>query len=90
MYGAKPATEEIAYCRLNFQPSFTVISTVYVDEKLRGRGLGSMFMKHFITDYFSKYTKPLVLNVRNINVPALRLYEKCGFKIVETVKYYVI
>lgn len=90
MYDTKPAAEEIAYCRLSFQPSFTVISSVYVDEKLRGAGLGSIFMKHFITNYFSKYKKPLVLNVRNINVPALRLYKKFGFKIIETVKYYII
>lgn len=90
MYDASPTSKEIAYCRLSFQPSFSVIYSVYVDEKLRGNGLGSIFMKHFIADYFSKCAKPLVLNVRSINIPALRLYEKCSFKIVETVKYYVI
>lgn len=90
MYSENASPEETAYCCISSQPSFTVISSVYVDEKMRGRGLGSIFMKHFITDYFSKYAKPLVLNVRSINVPALRLYENCGFKIVETVKYYVI
>lgn len=90
MYGATSGLEEIAYCRLSFQPSFTVISHVYVDEKLRGKGLGSIFMNHFIMDYFSKYKKPLVLNVRSINIPAIRIYQKCRFQIIETVKYYVI
>ncbi len=90
MYDTTASTEDIAYCRLSFQPSFNVISNVYVDEKLRGNGLGSIFMEHFVTDYFSKYKKPLVLNVRSINIPAVRIYQKCGFKIIETVKYYVI
>ncbi len=90
MYGSGEAIEEIACCRLNLLPSFTVISSVYVKEEMRGNGLGSVFMEHFIMNYFSKYTKPLVLNVRSINIPALRLYNKYGFKIVETVKYYVI
>lgn len=90
MYDTTASTEDIAYCRLSFQPSFNVISNVYVDEKLRGNGLGSIFMEHFVTDYFSKYKKPLVLNVRSINIPAVRIYQKCGFKVIETVKYYVI
>jgi len=90
MYDTSFAPETIACCRLSFQPSFTAISNVHVDKKMRGNGLGSMFMKHFVTDYFSKYKKPLVLNVRSLNIPAVHIYQKCGFKIIETVEYYVI
>ena len=94
MYDAILSSEttcgHIAHCYLSHEPSFTVISGVYVDEHLRGRGLGSIFMKNFIHDYFTKCKKPLILNVRNINIPAISIYQNCGFEVTETVKYYMI
>lgn len=82
--------EPIAVCDLNYQPSFTNISGVFVDEALRGKGIGTLFMTNLLKDYFEIYENPLVLNVRSTNTAAVRLYRKCGFTEVSCVDYYYV
>ncbi len=77
-------------CRLSFERSFTAVYGVEVSEGLRGRGIGTQFFRHFMADYFAAHSAPLVLNVRDTNIPALALYKKCGFAEASRISYYHI
>lgn len=89
MYEAR-ASEPVAVCSLDYQPSFTNIAGVCVEESFRRRGLGTIFMHSLIYDYFTDDTRPLILNVTSTNIPAVSLYKKCGFTISDRVNYYYI
>lgn len=82
--------EPSAVCCLDYQDSFTNIYSVFVDEDLRGSGIGTVFIQSLIHDYFAKENRPLFLNVQSTNAPAVRLYQKCGFKEVRCIKYYTM
>ena len=54
------------------------IMNVAVDPTLQGKGLGSAMLTHLlaeVADYTARYT----LEVRQSNLPAIRLYERFGF-----------
>ena len=71
--------EPIAVCSLDYQPSFTSLYGVYVEEELRGKGIGTLLLKNLLADYFEESDAPLILNVRSTNPAAVSLYRKCGF-----------
>ncbi len=63
---------------------------IYVDPKARGARVGSAMLTAIIEDFQSEATlEDLLLEVRPSNVPAIKLYEKLGFKRVgERKRYY--
>lgn len=82
--------EPVAVCDLTYEASFTVISGVFVDLAQRNKGIGTLFMTKLISDYFDNYSNPLILHVNSGNKAALRLYERCGFEIVDKIDYYLL
>ncbi len=62
------------------------IGLVSVDKNYRGKGIGSSLVNHAI--YKAKKMGALKINVitQGKNLPALKLYEKCGFKTTD-IKY---
>ncbi|MFQ8901309.1 MAG: GNAT family N-acetyltransferase [Lachnospira eligens] len=68
--------EPVALLYLDTQNTFVNVYGVFVDEKLRGKGIGTYLMKHFLKDYFNIASLPLVLNVTSRNKAAVALYEK--------------
>ena len=82
--------EPVALLYIDTQNTFVNIYGVFVDENLRGQGLGTCLMKHFLTDYFNIGTLPLVLNVTSTNTPAVALYKKCGFTEASRMEYHYI
>lgn len=86
MYSSEP--EPIAVCSLDYQNSFTNVYEVFVDEDLRGQGIGFLFMKHLILDYFETQSEPLILQVSSLNPAAYHLYQKCGFTERSHISYY--
>lgn len=55
------------------------ITSVAVDENYRRNGIALLLMNEFeknLPDYISE----IFLEVRETNIPAISLYEKCGFK----------
>jgi ribosomal protein S18 acetylase RimI-like enzyme len=50
----------------------------------RGRGLGKILLNAFIEASHSHGYHSVVLSVEKENVPAIQLYEKAGFKIINT------
>lgn len=57
------------------------------EEKYRNKGYGTLMTKKAIQIVFRKLKyKKLILEVKIENVRAIRVYEKCGFKIVKKSK----
>jgi aminoglycoside 6'-N-acetyltransferase-1b len=51
------------------------------DAKLRGKGLGTRFMRLLLSELFgAKGFARIILDVAHDNIPARRMYEKCGFR----------
>lgn len=64
-----------------------------IREELRGKGLGSACLTLFLDALFKQPQKKgpekLVLQVSGLNEPAMALYKKAGFRITESLSYYV-
>lgn len=57
------------------------------EEKYRNKGYGTLMTKKAIQIVFKKLKyKKLVLDVKVTNLRAIRVYEKCGFKIIRKTK----
>ena len=82
--------EPVALLYLDTQNTFVNVYGVFVDEKLRGKGIGTCLMKHFLKDYFNIASLPLVLNVTSRNKAAVALYKKCGFTEASRIEYHYI
>lgn len=60
------------------------IELIYIDETYRKRGYGKK-----LVDSLLQYNKPINLEVNQTNIPAMKLYVKCGFvEIARREKYY--
>lgn len=60
---------------------------IVVDKDKRGKGIGTELMNHLINNY-CHHEKNIILEVAVTNESALKLYEKCGFKIINIRKGY--
>jgi len=65
------------------------IDRVVVDEKFRGKGIAKSLIKEFEKIAKARCGFEILLEVRRSNIPAISLYEKCGFeKLSERKDYY--
>lgn len=62
---------------------------VLITPSLRGKGLGHILMNHLLCALYDKGIRHILLQVSGDNVPALALYKKTGFRITETLSYYL-
>ncbi len=62
------------------------IAEVMVSEPYRGQGLGKMLINEFFDIVDKQKFKDVFLRVWEENVPALKLYEKMGFKICASIE----
>jgi len=64
------------------------IETLNVDPKFRGRGIGRKLINAAEEDMYSRFIKKIRLEVSVGNIPAIKLYEKLGFKKIALFKNY--
>ena len=64
------------------------LTNITVKEKFRRKGLGSRLMKYIIDISYAMKIKKMFLEVRASNCPALKFYEKFGFKKIGLRKKY--
>jgi ribosomal-protein-alanine N-acetyltransferase len=64
------------------------VVSIAVDEAMRRKGVGERLMKETIKRLCSKGTKRVRIEVRESNVPAIRLYTKLGFTVEGKIKRY--
>jgi ribosomal protein S18 acetylase RimI-like enzyme len=65
--------------------SIFVIYTFAVHPDYLGKGVGGEILKFAIQHCINEHAKAIRLDVYEKNIPAIRLYEKFGFKYVDTV-----
>lgn len=73
-------------CRVEKIPNiyrYGVIDLIAVKDEHRGKGLGSALVLGAL-EWFSGYTKSVYVGTQASNFSALRIYQKCGFKIVNS------
>lgn len=58
------------------------ITNVAVNEKYRGKGYGKILVNHLIKQSEAERAFFITLEVRKSNENAIKLYEKCGFKLI--------
>jgi ribosomal protein S18 acetylase RimI-like enzyme len=58
---------------------FAIVWDIAVNPGVRRQGVGSRLMDHAITWTRERGLPGVMLETQNINVPACRLYERCGF-----------
>lgn len=56
------------------------IGNLVTNEKERGRGLATELMKSLLEYLRQRGVRKVFLEVESTNLPAIRVYEKCGFK----------
>ncbi len=64
------------------------ITTVAIKKSARGQKLGECLLNHIIEECYKKEIKYITLEVRVSNEPAIKMYEKYGFKSLGTRKNY--
>lgn len=58
------------------------ISDLWVDPKWQGRGIGRALVEHFLEKMRTAGISTATISTHAKNVSAIRLYERCGFRIV--------
>jgi len=59
--------------------SYGIIDLVGVEKKHEGKGIGSLLVSKALK-WFSNHTKSVYVGTQTANIPAVRLYEKAGFR----------
>ena len=64
---------------LDWWNAYAYIGSIVVDRKYRRQGVGQALIERVVEWAKAKGSPGLMLETQNNNVPACRLYEKCGF-----------
>lgn len=64
------------------------VTTLAVDPMHRGRGIGERLLHAILMAAIAEGAQRSTLEVRESNVPAIKLYEKYGYKVVAERKHY--
>ncbi len=86
---AKEGAETVGYLKLNSGEAQTVlpnsegfeIERIYIDQDSKGKGIGKMFIDFSIREAIKSNAGYIWLGVWENNLPAIRFYEKNGFRI---------
>ena len=78
---------EVGNLKLTAFDMTACIHDVEIKEKFRRNGYGFRLLTSALIDIFEKYER-VILHVTKENLPAYRLYQKIGFKILEELDYY--
>ena len=63
--------------------SISVIDLIGIDKEYQGMGLGKYLINNLIQDSFDKVDS-IRVTTQVANIPSIRLYESCGFKIIQS------
>lgn len=56
------------------------IMSIVVDKAFKKKGIATKLLSEILKNFDNKIIKKMLLEVRNSNLPAIKLYEKLGFK----------
>jgi len=70
-------------------PSSVCLHSIEITPDLRGRGYGTRMLALLIPALAGRHFRQVVLHVSEDNLAAVALYKKAGFRITETLSYYL-
>ncbi len=75
---------------INYWHTFdsATVCQIAVNKNYRKQGIAFLLMKELLNDCFAERIKEITLEVRENNLPAIKLYEKTGFETVLVKKNY--
>lgn len=79
---------EVGRATLVYDGSAANICNVYVEPALRGSGYGYAILRTVLSELAAQKISRILLQVSGNNQPALALYAKCGFEIIDSVVFY--
>ena len=79
--------QEIGWLYLIKDKNSFCLCDIEVSEEYREKGFGNRLLQTTLKDSF-KHADKIILHVTSDNTPAIKLYEKNGFKILETIDCY--
>lgn len=85
----KPSAIPAAACRAACFGRTACFYGFSVNPELRNRGLGRQALRLVLLDLRNQGIQSLSLHVSGSNLPAVSLYKKTGFRITETLSYYL-
>lgn len=80
--------EVVGYIGVNITFNVAEIMKIGVDKNFQGKGIGTLLLNEIEKELIKKNVNELWLEVNEFNLPAIKLYEKFGFKLVSTRKNY--
>lgn len=81
--------EACVTCRLSLNGTGAYLYSLETVPSLRRRGLARCFLAQLIRHLKGKGIQRICLQVSGFNEPALHLYRKTGFRVTETLSYYL-
>ena len=81
-YALRDSEKLLGYIGANNICNEVYITNVAVNSKCRGKGYGEILVKHLIKQSEAERAFFITLEVRKSNENAIKLYEKCGFKLI--------
>ena len=85
----KTVEKEIGWLYLIKDENSFCLCDIEVNEEFREKGYGNRLLQTTLRDAF-KHADKIILHVTSDNTPAIKLYEKNGFKTLETIDIYEI
>ncbi len=82
-------SREAGSCRLSFHRRQVYLYALSIHPELRRQGIASAFLAALKRQLADKSFHTLRLQVSGSNFPALALYQKAGFSVVETLHYFL-
>lgn len=76
------------YIALSYQDNIGVIELIGVDPKYRGKGLGVNLILSALEWFKFKNIYNINVVTQGTNIPALRMYSKCGFSPIQSKSWY--
>ena len=87
--GTDSTPDACVTCRLSLNSTAAYLYSLETAPALRRRGLASCFLMQLIRYLEREGIRRICLQVSGSNEPALHLYRKTGFRITETLSYYL-
>ena len=81
--------QALGSCLLSPSGFAVCLSSLLIREDLRGKGLGTRFLGFLFPALAKAGFSRITLQVSASNAPALALYRKTGFRVAETLSYYL-
>lgn len=85
---AEIAGDVVGYVAGSVMRNSGEVESVAVDQRLRGRGIGTMLTRRLLDRFQQTGLGKCVLQVRITNTPAINLYQRLGFCIVRALGAY--